>query len=125
MDKKKSDSMSSLNKLWNWKLNDEPKFNDVFSRDKLPKTIEKRAYVIDLSEYTNIGTHSIALFCRKTEIVYFDSFGIEEINIFRVQASNSIMCGYIFIGFIYFMQSGKKLTYFPSLFSPCNIKKAV
>ena len=73
------------------KLNDEPKFNDVFSRDKLPKTIEKPAYVIDLSEYANIGTHSIALFRRKTEIVYFDSFGIEEINIFRVQASNSIM----------------------------------
>ena len=125
MDKKKSDSISSLNKLWNSKLNDEPKFNDVFSRDKLPKTIEKHAYVIDLSECANIGTHSIALFRRKTEIVYFDSFGIEEINIFRVQASNSIMFGYIFIGFIYFMQSGKRLTYFPSLFSPYNIKKAV
>ena len=117
--------MSLLNKLWNSKLNDEPKFNDVFSRDNLPKTIEKRAYVIDLSEYANIGTHFIALFCRKTEIVYFDTFVIEEINIFRVQASNSIMCGYICIGFIYFLQSGKKLTYFPSLFSPYNIKKAL
>ena len=39
-------------------------------------------------------------------------------NIFRVQASNSIMCDYFCIGFIDFMFPGKKLTDFTSLFSP-------
>ena len=40
----------------------EPKFNGVYSRDNLPKTIKKGAYVINLDEYTDIDTHWIALF---------------------------------------------------------------
>ena len=55
------------------------KFNCVFSRDNLPKTINNGAYVINLDEYTNVGTYWIVLFCKKTEIVYFDSFGVELI----------------------------------------------
>ena len=37
------------------------------------------AYVINLDEYRDIGTHWIVLFCEKNEIVYFDSFGVEHI----------------------------------------------
>ena len=37
------------------------------------------AYVTNLDEYRDIGTHWIALFCEKNEIVYFDSFGVEHI----------------------------------------------
>ena len=37
------------------------------------------AYIINLDEYANVGTHWIALFCKKDEIVYFDSFGVEYI----------------------------------------------
>ena len=37
------------------------------------------AYVTNLDEYRDIGTHWIALFCEKNEIVYFDSFGAEHI----------------------------------------------
>ena len=44
-------------------------------------------------------------------------------NIFRVQANNSIMCGYFCIGFIDFMLAGKKLTDFTSMFSPYDFKK--
>ena len=32
------------------------RFNGVYSRDNLPKTI-KGAYVINLDEYKNVGTH--------------------------------------------------------------------
>ena len=39
-------------------------------------------------------------------------------KIFRVQANNSVMCGYFCIEFIDFMLAGKKLTDFTSLFSP-------
>ena len=35
----------------------EPRFNGVFSRDNLPNTIKNRAYVINLDEYRDIGTH--------------------------------------------------------------------
>ena len=87
----------------------------------------KRAYVINLDEYADVGTHWIALFCNRSEIVCFDSFGVEHVpeeiktfvgnkniiaNIFRVQANNSVMHGYFCIGLIYFMVAGKKLTDF-------------
>ena len=35
-------------------------------------------YVINLDKYAEVGTHWIALFCRKSEIFYFDSFGVQE-----------------------------------------------
>ena len=115
-----------------------PRFNGVFSRDNLLKKIKDGAYVINLHEYEDIGTPSIALFCKENEIVYFDSFGVEHIpeeikefignknikaNIFRVQANNSVMCGYFCIGFIDFILANKKLTDFTNLFSPYDFDK--
>ena len=35
----------------------EPRFNGVYSRNNLPKTIKDGAYVINLDEYTDVGTH--------------------------------------------------------------------
>ena len=58
----------------------EPRFNGVFSRDKLPQKIMDGTYVINLDEYEDVGTHWIALFCNRSEIVYFDSFGVEYIS---------------------------------------------
>ena len=116
----------------------EPRFNGVFSRDNVPKKIKDGAYIINLDDYADTGTHWIALFCNKNEIVYFDSFGVEHIpeeikeyignkkikaNIFQVQANDSIICGYFCIGFIDFMLAGKKLIDFTNLFSPHDFKK--
>ena len=116
----------------------EPRFNGVFSRDNLPKKIKDGTYVINLDEYADVGTHWIALFCNRNEIVYFDSFGVEHIpeeikefignknikaNIFRVQANNSIMSGHFCIGFINFMLAGKTLIDFTNLFSPHDFLK--
>ena len=36
-------------------------------------------YVITLDEYADVGTHWIALFRNRSEIVYFNSFGIEHV----------------------------------------------
>ena len=44
-------------------------------------------------------------------------------NIFRIQAYDSIMCGYFCIGFIDFMLAGKTLTDFTNLFLPNNLTK--
>ena len=44
-------------------------------------------------------------------------------NIFRIQAYDSIMCGYFCIGFIDFMLAEKTLTGFTNLFSPNNFKR--
>ena len=48
----------------------------VFSRDNLLNKIKDGAYVKNLDEHKDTGTHWIALFFKKTEIVYFDRFGV-------------------------------------------------
>ena len=118
----------------------EPRFNGVYSRDDLPK-LKDGAYVINLDEYSDVGTHWVALYVRNDDITYFGSFGVEHIpkeiktfighpcsikaNIFRIQAYDSIICGYFCIGSIDFMFSGKTLTEFTNLFSPNNFKKVM
>ena len=116
----------------------EPRFNGVFSRDNLPKQTKDGAYVINLDEHKDTGTKWIALFCKKNETIYFDSFGVEHIpeeikkfirnknikaKIFRVQANNSVLCGYFCIGFIDFILADKTLTYYTSFFSPHDFDK--
>ena len=44
-------------------------------------------------------------------------------NIFRIQAYNSVMCGYFRIGFIDHMFKGKTLTEYTNLFSLNGFKK--
>ena len=57
----------------------EPRFNGVYSRYNLPK-IRDGAYVKNLDEYSNIGTHWVALYVQnKNSVIYFDSFGVEHI----------------------------------------------
>ena len=50
----------------------EQKFNSVFSRDNLPK-IKEGGYVINFDEYSNIGTHWVALYVKKIITVLFIS----------------------------------------------------
>ena len=56
-----------------------PRFNSVYSRDNLPDKIKYGAYVINLDEYSNIGTHWIAVYVDAKTVTYFDSFGVEHI----------------------------------------------
>ena len=112
----------------------EPRFNDVYSRDNLPK-IKDGASIINLDEYSDIETYCIALYVLNNDVTYFDSFGVEHVpkevrtfignktiktNIIRIQAYDSIICGYFCIGFIDFMLAGKTLTKFTNLFSSNN-----
>ena len=113
----------------------EPRFNGVFSRDNLfnnNNNIKNGAYVINLNEYHDIGTHWVVLYVNNKIVTYFDSFGVVHIpkeimkfivrkkiiiNIYRIQAYDSIMCGYFCNGFINFMFNGKSLTDYTNLFS--------
>ena len=53
-------------------------FNGVYSRDNLPK-IKDEACIINLDEYSDIGTHWVALYPNNDDVTYFDSFGEEHI----------------------------------------------
>ena len=57
----------------------EPRFNGVYSRANLPHKIKNGAYVINLDEHSDIGTHWIALYVNNKTSTDFDSFGIEHI----------------------------------------------
>ena len=71
-------------------------------------------------------------------VTYFGSFGVEHIpkeikkfignkniitNIYRIQAYDSIMCGYFCIGFIDFMLKGESMLDYANLFSPNDYEK--
>ena len=43
----------------------EPRFNGVFSRNNIFEKIKNGAYIINFDEYKDVGTHWIALFCKK------------------------------------------------------------
>ena len=116
----------------------DPRFNGVYSRVNLPKTIKNGAYIINLDAYADVGTHWIALYVKDNKITYFDSFGVvcipKEVkkfienkniktNIFRIQADNSIMSEYFCTGFIDFILAGKSLIDFTGLFSPYDFNK--
>ena len=85
----------------------EPRFIGVYSSNNLPDKIKDGTYVINLDEYSDIGTHWVALHANNKTVTYFDSFGVEHIpkeikkfinikniiaNIFRTQAYDSVMC---------------------------------
>ena len=73
------------------------------------------------------------MYVNDDHVTHFDYFGVEHIpkeirkfirnkkiitNIYRIQAYNSIMCGYLCIEFIDFMLKGKSLLDNTNLFSP-------
>ena len=75
---------------------------------------------------------------NNNNVTYFDSFGVEHIpkeiktfisnkniktNIFRIQAYDSITCGYFCIGFIDSMLAGKTLIDFANLFHQITLKE--
>ena len=112
-------------------------FNGAYSRDNLSK-IKDGTYVKHHHEYSDIGTHWVAFYVHNNNVTYFNSFGVEHIpkeirtfignknittNIFRIQAYDSIMCGYFCIRFIDFILAGKKFTDYTNLFSPHGFKK--
>ena len=47
----------------------QPRFNGVYSRDNLPK-VKDGAYVINLDEYSDIGTHWVALYVQNNDVTY-------------------------------------------------------
>ena len=55
-----------------------PSFIGVYSRDNLTE-IKDGAYVINLDEYSDIGTHLVALYEQNNDVTYFDSLGVEHI----------------------------------------------
>ena len=61
------------------KYQNETRFNGVYSRDNLPK-IKDGAYIINLDDYSDIGTHWVAFYVQNNNVTSFNSFGVEHIR---------------------------------------------
>ena len=121
---------------------DETRFNGLYSKDSLPKTIKNGGYIINLQDEIGPGTHWVALFVednlvnsknnKNNSVIYFDSYGVEYLPVqilkfignkpikssyFRIQSYDSVMCGFFCILFLRFMFLNKTLTDFINLFS--------
>ena len=64
---------SSFNKS----IQNESKFNGVYSRNNSLKT-KDGAYAVNLDEFKSIGTHWIDLYVNNNNVIYLDSFGVEQ-----------------------------------------------
>ena len=54
----------------------EPRFNGAYSKDNLPDKIKGGAYLINLDEYSDIGTHWIGLYALNNNVTYSELFGL-------------------------------------------------
>ena len=90
--------------------NDDVTYFDSFGVEHIPKEI--KAFINCSSSFVLRPSLRDALQNKKIKT-----------NIFGIQAYDSIMCGYLCIGFVDFMLAGKTLTEFTNLFSSNNFKK--
>ena len=80
------------------------------------------------------------MYVNDNNIIYFDNFGVEHIpkeikkiignkkiitSTYRIQAYDSIKCGYFCIGFIDFMLKDEILLHYTNLFSPNDYENMV
>lgn len=85
----------------------ELKVKNVYSQNNLPDTAKDGLYLVNLGKYKSIRIYWIALYVNDNNNTYFGNFAVEHIlkeikkftgnrnirtNIYRIQASNSIMC---------------------------------
>ena len=65
IDQKKFNFLFPVHPLTNIEINmpyqNEPRFIIMYSRNNLPNKIKDESYIINLDEYSNIGTHWVAL----------------------------------------------------------------
>ena len=83
----------------------------MYSRDKLPKHIESKYYIVNLDDSSGVGSHWVCIYnCTHEVCYYFDSFGVdpcEEVmrfmrqsrkkiamSTYQIQQLGTIMCGY-------------------------------
>ena len=109
----------------------EPIFNDVFSRNNLPR-IKDGTYAINRVDENSQRTHCVSLHIDRNSAVHTHYFGIEYIpqevlnkindksitqNVFRKQNNKSTMCGFYYIAVIECLLGKKNLLNYTKRFS--------
>jgi hypothetical protein len=115
-------------------------FGGVYSIDNLPKKILNTFYIVNFNKQKEPGSHWVCVISiNESRCYYFDSFGIYPppeikkfmydsnteilINTYRIQALDSMMCGYFCIYMINEMCKGRQFYDILLEFDPNNYKK--
>jgi len=121
--------------------------NGVVAKDHLNGGVKQGGYIINLQDYNDgQGTHWVALYVEKKNIVYFDSFGgapPDDVLRFmkrargyaryriidQIQHLDSEACGYFCLAFLLYMQVQQdeeftiRLNTFANMFQLTNLKQ--
>ena len=94
-------------------------FRGIFSRDNIPKTLKRGAYIVNYDTESGGGTHWISVVMSSpTRGFYYSSMGDKPLSAFcrkglnieyndiQDQAFNSNLCGLFSVAFILMMQEG-------------------
>ncbi len=117
------------------------RFNGVYSCDTLPlRMFHNESFVVNLSKYSEKGTHFIAIIINDHSVTYFDSYGITCTNEYilrfiryqckfivyspiRIQGDLSIHCGFFCIGCVLSFDRGDNLHAFLSKFNAIELRE--
>jgi hypothetical protein len=120
------------------------KFLGTFPCDLHPKTANRKHFclVFNLSKHDSSGSHFIAIFASKNEILYFDPFGekpdndyikkfiqnnkkMRKIVVNRkcIQSCSSIFCGFYCLGFLLSQIVGLQFKDFIKIFNLKDLGK--
>ena len=71
----------------------ESRFKGAYSRDN-PTEIKDGAQIMNLDQYSDIGSHWVALNVHNDDVTCFDSFGVEHISkeIKKIYKSFFVLC---------------------------------
>jgi hypothetical protein len=121
--------------------------NGVVAKDHLNGGVKQGGYIINLQDYNDgEGTHWVALYVEKKNIVYFDSFGgapPDDVLRFmkrargyarygcidQIQHLDSEACGYFCLAFLFYMQNKQneeftiRLNTFANMFQLTQFKR--
>lgn len=118
-------------------------FIGCFPCDLQPKTRKNNfSIVYNLSKHDEEGTHFVAIYSNKNEIIYFDSFGEPIQNVLiknfvkkysknkkylynktKIQDNQSSFCGIFCLSFLSAMENKTNLKKFISNFNPTDLTK--
>jgi hypothetical protein len=118
-------------------------FLGCFPSDLQPKTRKENfSIVFNLSKHDEEGTHFVAIYTNKTELIYFDSFGKPMENVLlknfvkkhikkkkysfnntKIQHDQSSFCGIFCLSFLTSMENKQTLKKFISNFNLTHLEK--
>lgn len=94
----------------------------VFYKNRLPLSVHQGAYIFNLADDGQLGTHWTGAFLHGRTVVYFDPFGVVPPNNVKsffqqykmlvskaqIQNINSSICGYYVLYFLWFFTHTRK-----------------